>query len=61
MQDTNQYYLKQFGFHLKHSTTHPIAELVRVILEGFNDYMYTLAFFINLRKVFDCMDYNIRK
>ena len=28
MQDTNQYYLKQFVFCLNHSTTHAIAELV---------------------------------
>ena len=41
MQDTNQYYLKQFGFHLNHFTTHAIAELVGEILQGFNDDMYT--------------------
>ena len=32
MQETNQYYLKQFGFLLKLSTTHAIAELVEEIL-----------------------------
>ena len=59
MQDTNQYYLKQLGFHLKHSTTHAIAELVGEIVQGFNDEMYTLALFINLKKVFDCVDHSI--
>ena len=59
MQDTNQYYLIQFGFHLNHSTTHAIAELVGEILHGFNDDMYTLALFIDLRKAFDCVDHNI--
>ena len=33
IQDTNQYYLKQFGFHLNHCTTHAIAELVGEILQ----------------------------
>ena len=59
MQDTNQYYLKQFGFHLNNSTTHAIAELVGEILQGFNDDMYTAALFIDLRKAFDCVDDNI--
>ena len=59
MQDTNQYYLKQFDFCLKHSTTHAIAELMGEILQGFNDDRYTLALFIDLRKVFDCVDHNI--
>ena len=45
MKDTNQYYLKQFGFCLKYSTTHAIAELVAEILQGFNDDMYTLALY----------------
>ena len=59
MQDTNQYYLKQFGFHLKSSTTHVVAELVGEILQGFNDNVYTLALFINLYKAFYCVDHNI--
>ena len=59
MQDTNQYYLKQFGCNLYHSTTHAIPELVGEILHGFNDGMYTLALFINLRKVFDCVKQKI--
>ena len=59
MQDTNQYYLKQFGFHLNCSTTHAIAELVGEILQGCNDDMHTLALFIFLRKAFDCVDHNI--
>ena len=50
MQDTNKYYLKQFGFCLNHSTTHAIAELVGEILQGFKDDMYPLALFIDLRK-----------
>ena len=32
MQGTNQYYFKQFGFYLNHSTTHAIAKLVGEIL-----------------------------
>ena len=59
MQDTNQYYLKQYDFHVKHSTTHEIAELVGKILQVFNDDMYTLSLFISLRKMFDCVDHNI--
>ena len=51
--------LKEFGFCLKHSTTHAIAELVGEILQGFNDDMYTFALFINLRKVLDCVNHNI--
>ena len=58
MHDTNQYHLKQFGFYLKHSTTHVIVQLGN-ILHGFHDDMYTLALFINLRKAFDCMDHNM--
>ena len=42
-----------------HSTTHAIAELVGEILQGFNDDMYTLALFIDLRKALDCVDHNI--
>ena len=59
MQDTSQYYLKQFGSHLKHSTTHATPELVGEILQGFNDDMYTLALLINHRKAFDCVNHNI--
>ena len=44
---------------LYHSTTHAIAELVREILWGFNNDMYTLALFIDLRKAYACVDHNI--
>ena len=59
MQDTNQYFYKQFGFCLKHSIIHAIAEIVGGLLQGFNDDMYTLTLFIDLRKLFDCVDHNI--
>ena len=51
--------MKQFGLCLKHSTTYAIAEFVGEILQGFNDDMFTLALFIDLRKAFDCVDHNI--
>ena len=59
MVDTDQYYIKQFGFREKHSMVLAISELMGEIMKGFNNNFFKLAIFTDLRKAFDTVDHNI--
>ena len=50
---------EQFGFRSKFSTNYALTQLNEVIFQNIDNKMITGAVFIDLRKAFDTIDYNL--
>ena len=53
----NLLHLLQSGFHLKHSTTTPLINLIDTIYNDMDESLLTGAIFLDLRKAFDTVDH----
>ena len=49
----------QYGFRSGRSTTHAITKLLSCILPAYHDRVYSVCFFLDLRKAFDTIDHGI--
>ena len=58
LNNTNQIYDSQYGFHSKHSCEHAISELVGNILKGKENGEHTISVFLDLSKAFDTLEYS---
>ena len=59
LENTNQLYVKQYGFRSRHSCEHAVSELLSEILKGHECKKKTLAIFIDLSKAFDTLLHSI--
>ena len=57
----NILYSHQYGFRPKHDTSQPLIQFLDKIYEGMNkdNPEYTIAIFLNLKKAFDTVDFEI--
>ena len=52
-------YKHQYGFRGKHGTSHPLIHFTNNITKALNDNKFNLAIFIDLKKAFDTVNFNI--
>ena len=52
-------YSSQYGFRNRHSTQHATLEILNVILSNFDKGQFTFCLFIDLKKAFDTVNYDI--
>ena len=55
----NILYSSQYGFRSRHSTQHATLEILNDILSNFDKGQFTFCLFIDLKKVFDTVNYDI--
>ena len=56
----NILYLSQYGFRSSHSTQHATLEILNDILTNFDKGQFTFCLFIDLKKAFDTVNYDIQ-
>ena len=52
-------YKQQYGFRGKHGTSHPLIHFTNNINKALNDNKFNLAIFIDLKKAFDTVNFDI--
>ena len=52
-------YKFQYGFRVKHSTTHAVLAVVDYCLRNLENKKFTIGIFIDVQKAFDCVDRSI--
>ena len=55
----NIFYKHQYGFRTKHSVVHPLLHFTENILKALNEGMINISIFVDLRKAFDTVNYEI--
>ena len=53
------FYNHQYGFRAKHNVTHPLLHFSNKLFNSLNNNKLSIAIFIDLKKAFDTVDYNI--
>ena len=59
LNDTNQIFGSQYGFHTRHSCDNAIGELLGNIIKNQELGKYTIALFLDLSKAFDTLKHEI--
>ena len=59
LEKKNLIFMRQFGFRSGYSSNHTIANLVENIEKYIDNHNYVCSVFIDLKKVFDTVDYQI--
>ena len=52
-------YSSQYGFRIRHSTQHATLEILNDFLSNFDKGQFTFCLFIDLKKAFDTVNYDI--
>ena len=52
-------YSSQYGFRKAHSTQHAILDIINAIQTSMDKGLFSCGVFIDLKKAFDTVDYNI--
>ena len=52
-------YKHQYGFRGKHGTSHPLIHFTNKVSNALNNNQFNLSIFIDLKKAFDTVDFNI--
>ena len=55
----NIFYQHQYGFRAKHSVIHPLLHFSENILKALNEDQINISIFVDLKKAFDTVDYEI--
>ena len=53
------FYQHQYGFRAKHSVVHPLLQFSEKILKALNEGKINISIFVDLKKAFDTVDYEI--